>query len=169
MKKTSDSLPNRDHTAPRGDLGYYISLSQRLTKINRPAPKNDGNNRSRLCPESATSKIRATQITTAPAVLDSEIDLEKLRKRTLKDFRNCWISGEISYATTNRSIRTIQLMQEEPMRFRRGDFEHVDMLDKYRHFEWYDKIREESKKKLPDPKEIEKNASRLEGNDEDSL
>ena len=72
------------------------------------------------------------------------VDADKIRRKCVRDFQKNWNSAEVigGYAERNKRI---QLMDDEPLRFWSKDIEHEDYNERYKHFELYDKIREESK------------------------
>ena len=73
-----------------------------------------------------------------------EIDVSKIRRKCERDFRRTWESNEIIGGFSCQP-RAIQLMSDEPIRFRCKDIDHEDFNEKYKHFELYEKIRQASK------------------------
>jgi hypothetical protein len=176
----SNPSKQRERKLPRGDLDYYLQLTRQIVENSHPPPEEGKIPKRKIRPAISQSITRNRQISvgkttitegnnsTEPSVIEStehddlsdeellRTDLNKIRLHSAKDFRKCWTSGDLFYGTTSSATRSYQLMQEEPIRFRSVEFDHVDMLEKYRHFQWYDQIREDTKKATDNAKEKEK-------------
>ena len=72
------------------------------------------------------------------------INVSEIRKKCEMDFQRSWESTEIIGGFSCQP-RAVQLMNDEPIRFRRKDIDHEDFNEKYKHFELYEKIRQASK------------------------
>ena len=73
------------------------------------------------------------------------INVSEIRKKCEMDFQRSWESTEIIGGFSCQP-RAVQLMNDEPIRFRRKDIDHEDFNEKYKHFELYERIRQASKK-----------------------
>ena len=73
-------------------------------------------------------------------------DLERIRLRAVKDARKTWRAAEsLMMPSTRAQVMVVRLLDEEPIAFRSKDIQREDMFDRYRHFQEYDRIREEAK------------------------
>ncbi len=72
------------------------------------------------------------------------VDLEKIRRKTIKDFAKTWRTSENIMIPSMRSEIVVQLLDEEPIVFKSRELDHVDLFDRYQHFDEFDRIREES-------------------------
>lgn len=82
------------------------------------------------------------------------VDLDKIRRKTIKDFAKTWKSTDHLMVPSMRSEIVVQLMDEEPINFNSKEIDRVDLFDRYRQFEEFDQIREESKKSSSEKKTV---------------